>query len=284
MNTSSEISPSSGPYTDHLNKTIMDLYIHEYWIYSISVLFGFPVNSYVIWLIVTGTGNGLAAEFFTLNLSINDILLCMYALISLLRHALNIPLVMWVILTGLVMTCRPLFQCLMCIELYLAVVHPVVFLKFRPLRYRVASSVIVWMVTFGACVVVYIAWRFYLIQFYFYYMLVQPMLFLLVQLFCLVAVLRALKQSGPGERKKDKDENHMKRRAFHLIIIITATMVIMHAPYILLWILNGFVTGNNGIASTVGFACYAVPGLVLPILFLQRVGKLPFKCSHLANA
>ncbi|KAL0163207.1 hypothetical protein M9458_042603, partial [Cirrhinus mrigala] len=32
-------------------------------------LLGFPINSYVIWLVVTGTGNGIAAEFFSLNLS-----------------------------------------------------------------------------------------------------------------------------------------------------------------------------------------------------------------------
>ena len=40
----------------------------------------------------------------------------------------------------------PLFQCCVCAEHYLAVVHPVVFLKFRPPRYRVSCSGLVWFV------------------------------------------------------------------------------------------------------------------------------------------
>ncbi|XDV31836.1 hypothetical protein PO909_002785 [Leuciscus waleckii] len=61
--------------------------------------------------------------------------------------------------SGFVITGRPLFQCLICVERYLAVVHPVTFLK-------------------------------------------------------------ALKQSGPGERRREK-ENCMKRRAFYIILITT---------------------------------------------------------------
>ncbi|KAL1253304.1 hypothetical protein QQF64_017997 [Cirrhinus molitorella] len=113
-----------------------------------------------LWLL-EGTGGGVALEFFNLNLSVCEI--------------------------GLVFTGRPLFQCLICVERYLAVVHPVTFLKYKPLRYRF-------------------------------------LLALSIQLFCLVAVLRALKQSGPGERRRERmEENPMKRRAFHLILISTSS-------------------------------------------------------------
>ncbi len=49
---------------------------------------------------------------------------------------------------GIALTCRPVFQCLISVERYLAVVHPVTFLKFKPLRYRVICSVIVWVASF----------------------------------------------------------------------------------------------------------------------------------------
>ncbi len=49
----------------------------------------------------------------------------------------------------LTITGRPLFQCLMCVERYLAVVHPVIFLKYKPLRYRViCCTVLLWIFIF----------------------------------------------------------------------------------------------------------------------------------------
>ncbi len=52
---------------------------------------------------------------------------------------------------GLGITGRPLFQSLMCVERYLAVVHPVTFLKYKPLRYRVICCTAVWIIVLGSC-------------------------------------------------------------------------------------------------------------------------------------
>ncbi len=52
----------------------------------ITVLLGFPTNSYVIWLTVTGTGNGLAAEFFSLNLAVCEIFVCMESIMALISY------------------------------------------------------------------------------------------------------------------------------------------------------------------------------------------------------
>ncbi|XP_058613450.1 C-C chemokine receptor type 5-like [Onychostoma macrolepis] len=230
MNTSCcEIASTDGSnYFDDFNNTALDIYFREYPIYAISVLLGFPTNFYVIWLIVRGTGNGLAAEFFSLNISISEIILCLHSLTCLLEYTFEIPSIMWPILIGLIITGRPLFQCLMCVEHYLAVVHPVTFLKYKPLRYRVICSVIAWVASFGASVLYYIIWWFILMEYYLYYMLAQQILYLSIQLFCLVAVLRALKQSGPGERVREREEeNHMKRRAFYVILITTVTTVVI---------------------------------------------------------
>ncbi len=41
-----------------------------------------------------------------------------------------------------------------------------------------------------------------------------------------------------------------------------------------------FFTQNSGITFLNAYACYSVSGMVLPFLFLHRVGKLPFiKCK-----
>ncbi|ROL50003.1 SCAN domain-containing protein 3 [Anabarilius grahami] len=195
MNISSEIFPTDGSNSsDHFffNTTEEEIGFNMFsTVHCITVLLGLPVNTYVIWLVVTGTGNGIAAEFFTLNLSICEMFFCMESLLIILSYKFDILWTAVYFLDGVATTSRPLFQCLICVERYLAVVHPVTFLKFKPLRYRF-------------------------------------LLFLSIQLFCCVAVLRALKQSGPGERRrKREEENHIKRRAFYLLLITTVSMVII---------------------------------------------------------
>lgn len=40
-------------------------------------------------------------------------------------------------------------NCAICIERYLAVLHPVTFLKCKPLRYRLACSAVIWLMVFA---------------------------------------------------------------------------------------------------------------------------------------
>ncbi len=101
---------------------------------------------------------------------------------------------------GLGTTGHPLFQCLICVERYLAVVHPVTFLKFKPLRYRVVCSVVVWVASFVSCGVITLFLLSSTAVPLFDLILSKLVTVLSIQLFCCLAVLRALKQSGPGER------------------------------------------------------------------------------------
>ncbi len=183
------------------NNTTSYLDIHTAgWIFSLLVVL--PENAYVIWLIVTGAGNGVAAEFFSLNLSVCEIVLCLQSFLSLVSRAF--PDLWFIVgfLAGFSITGCPLFQCLICVERYLAVVHPVTFLKYKPLRYKVSCSIVAWIMILVSCVFSFLA----VIQFQMYLFmccyLSQGLLTFSIMFFCCVAVLRALKQSGPGERKE----------------------------------------------------------------------------------
>ncbi|XP_056301838.1 uracil nucleotide/cysteinyl leukotriene receptor-like [Danio aesculapii] len=238
---------------------------------SFSFFVGFPTHSYVIWLIVTGKESGLASEFFNLNLSVCEIGICLKSLFVLLSFWFSIFNILQPILTGLVIMGRPLFQCLMCVERYLAVVHPVTFLKYKPLRYRVICCAVSWIITLGSCFVS----MFFLNLTYnsLWLFVLQFFLFNSIQLFCLVAVLRALKQSGPGERKKE--EHHMKRRAFYLILVVTVSMAIIYVPCIGSGLFVIFTQQYIPYLWFTSVACYVLAGFVQPVLFLGRVGKLP---------
>ncbi|XP_057218721.1 C-C chemokine receptor type 8-like [Triplophysa rosa] len=192
----------------------------------INLLFCLPTNSYVMRLIVTGTGSGIVSEFFILNLSFCEIGICVNCLTFVLSTWFRSLSTCELFLIGFSITGRPLFQCLMCVERYLAVVHPVTFLKYKPLRYRVICCTAAWIICLSSC---------FLCMFtldaqyavYVWILTMQLLVFLFIKLFCLSAVLRALKRSGPGERGRERgEENHMKRRAFYLILITTVTTVL----------------------------------------------------------
>ncbi|XP_051537040.1 uncharacterized protein LOC127430950 [Myxocyprinus asiaticus] len=245
----------------------------EFCVYIINFLFGLPTHSYVIWLIITGSG--IAPAFFNLSLSICESCVCLNCLFFALSIWFSSRDISYVaqFLTGLSITGRPLFQCLNCFERYLAVVHPVIFLKFKPLRYRLICSTVAWIICLGSCLLCVsfsvspnhnaLTW-FYSMQF---------LLFFSIQLFCCLAVLRALKQSGPGERGREReDENHMKRKAFYFILITTVNVVIIYVPLI---ILGFFIIltqqYSQGLLFT-GLICYVLAGFVQPRV--PRVEKL----------
>ncbi|XP_042567358.1 C-C chemokine receptor type 8-like [Cyprinus carpio] len=247
-------------------------------LYSISLLFGLPINSYVLWLIITGTGSGVT--FFNLNLSICEICNCLNSLLSIIDSCIwfsHLKTLTWFLL-GLGITGRPLFQCLMCVERYLAVVHPVTFLKYKPLRYRAICCTAAWLITLVSCTCcLFTLFSHYIVYLWFFSL--QFLLFLSIQLFCLVTVLRALKQSGPGEKeKKREEENHIKRRAFNLILITTVTMIIIYAPFSISAFIVILSQQYLKELFYFGYICFALAGFVQPVLYLHRVGKLSYLC------
>ncbi|XP_058613447.1 C-C chemokine receptor type 5-like [Onychostoma macrolepis] len=129
--------------------TILDICV-----YSIHFLFGLLTNCYVLWLIINRAGGGIASEFFRINQCICEIVFCLNSLFCLICYDypwLSRLLELTWFLVGLGFTGRPLFQSLICVERYLAVVHPVTFLKFKPLRYRVICCTVAWIITLGSC-------------------------------------------------------------------------------------------------------------------------------------
>ncbi|XP_056587672.1 somatostatin receptor type 1-like [Triplophysa dalaica] len=258
--------------TPPLNKDVNTMEIS---MMSIQILFGFPTQSYVIWLIIKGTGNGITMEFFLLNSAVCEILVCLYCLMLILSKLWLSFILFGLFLQGLLFAGRALFQCLICVERYLAVVHPVIFLKYKPLRYRVMCCTSVWLFCLGSCFFCVFSLMSFNTNAQAWFFSILFLVLLPIQLFCLSAVLRALKQSGPGEKGSEREkENQMKRRAFYLILITTVNMVFMYAPFIF----TGFFTiVTQAYVQAVwipAMVSYGVGGYLQPVLYLHRCGKL----------
>ncbi|XP_050948625.1 C-C chemokine receptor type 8-like [Labeo rohita] len=263
--------------TNSTTNSVSPLYMLEMCLHGFNFLVGLPTHSYVIWLIIVGSGS--AFEFIILNLSVSEIGYCLNAVVTLLSFWFPRLLTLNQFLVGLIITGRPLFQCLICVERYLAVVHPVTFLKYKPLRYKVIGCTAAWILILGSCVIC----MFTIISHstvYMWFFLIQFLLFFSIQLFCLVTVLRALKQTGPGERRrKRKEENNKMRRVIYLILITTATLVVLYVP-LTLTAVHSIVT--KVMIQDVWFSaviCYVLAGFVQPVLYLNQSGKLSCLCS-----
>jgi len=273
-------STTPGASTNSTTPSIFLVGYLEMCVFSINFLFGLPTHSYIAWLIITGTGSGVASEIFIFNLSVCEIGNCLDLLVFVLLNWISVLGPLALFFQGLSIAGRPLFQCLMCVERYLAVVHPVTFLKYKPLRYRVICCTVAWIIILCSCLVCMITLMLNNVNAHTWFFLMQFLLFLSIQLFCLVAVLRALKQSGPGERGRErKEENHMKRRAFHIILITTVNIVFTYIPIIISGVFVILMNGYHWTYWAPGLVCFVLASFVQPVLYLHRSGKLSGFCS-----
>lgn len=249
--------------------------------YAINLILGLPTNGYVVWLIVTGAGRAVVSDLYALNMAVSEILYCLSNVLGIFEKYVSEHVVLEKIhyfCYGLINTSRPLFQCCVCVERYLAVVHPVVFLKYKLLRYKMLCSGLVWLTVLASCSSnIFLTYEIYL-----YFYLIMVLVLFSVKVFCCLAVLRALIQPGPAQGNRErKGTNHVKRKAFRVILFILVAMIVHYLPSLVEVILSiHFKTATWNIhvysAKMISFYFILISGFVHPFLYLHRVGKLPF--------
>lgn len=244
----------------------------------INIILGLPANMCVMWLILAGPGDK-AAEMLSLNQAVCELAICMANVVSLI--AINIGhnvanfTYLWYAIRfslGFMFSGRPLFMSCVCFERYLAVVHPVAFLKYKLLRYRLAGTVISWLTVLVCCIT--LVW-------------VPPpaihyacfgvaLTWFLVQLFCCVETLRGLVRPRPGEGNRESNGvNSAKLKAVRIIIIITVSGAFTYLPYIISIILFGCsLKEYSSHLSCIATYIALVTGFIPPLLYIYRTGKL----------
>ena len=98
------------------------------------IVVGLPANLWVMWLITHGTKDSLAAELFHLHSAFCETLFLLGSpllLYCIFGPAGSGPVVPFLVneFWALILFGRPLFQCCICVERYLAVVHHLTFIR-----------------------------------------------------------------------------------------------------------------------------------------------------------
>ncbi|XP_054609366.1 uncharacterized protein LOC129168294 [Dunckerocampus dactyliophorus] len=163
-------------------------------------LLGFPSNLWLVWIILkrrSKFGSILLTDFFPFSLALIHLSFHLMVPLLFFNHfflrSFLLMALMAVIISSM-MILKPLLLCLVCVESYLAVVRPLDFLRFRALKYRwgaLAATCCLNLVFAGSSVI--------------HYSIISVstifLAVLAVDTFCSVAVLKALKQTPPGDRQ-----------------------------------------------------------------------------------
>lgn len=214
-----------------------------------------PANGRALWLMMSSS-NFLTEkmDLFKFSLLINDFVLGLA--ISVVIPGLYLfhqtAQSIWGFSIGLIVVGKPLFQCMICLERYLAVLHPHTFLRYRPLRYRTAISALACLVV-TACCCLRIALclttnehgialnRFYAAEFLF---------LLVVDLFCCVSILWVL------YRPRICKGNPVKKKAFNTVVTVQISMMCCYMPSVYGVAMNSSMgEGRYCVLYTSGFCC-----------------------------
>lgn len=232
-----------------------------------------PVNIYILQLIISK--QWITTEFYSFQEAIFEIIICLQDVLGIAVYFSADPYLFKIrrFFVGFIVTGRPCLLAVICVERYLAITKPVVYLRLKPLKFKLVLSGLIWLVTLLFC------WGSIFMSSEFHKLLLAQMAaWCVVKLYCCGATLVALRQPGPGDGVRQREGmSAAKRKAFRIILVITASVIFTYVPLMIINYLKHFLTEELFLnILNVGYSCTAFAGFVQSLLFIQRCGKLPF--------
>lgn len=171
------------------------------------------------------------------------------------------------------------FNILTCLERYLAVVHPIIYMRLKKERghkIRNITTGCVWLLCLGVTGLVFEERSSLIFE------LCLLIAFIIIMSFCSLSVLCVLIRQRPGEKGGNRERiDQSKRRAFDTIMAILVALL-MRCIMNLVWTVKTLQGGSSSCVSLVFGVWFNVPGsLALPLLFLRRAGAITcWKRNH----
>lgn len=224
-------------------------------------------------------GSGVAvshSDFFTYNLILTDLFSLTGFVLTCCGIIAVLPLMalVGIYILSLSLFAHSFLDILICVERYLAVVHPITYRNLKNakgIQLRTATIGFVWLLSALEIGLLSVTGKIYTAG----VLITFTVASLIVVSFCSVAVLCTLIHPGPGKRTQTVDQS--KLRAFYTILTIVALMMIRIGSNVFSSVYYG--TGQTDEDQK----CYLIlfllwtclpTSLLPPVLFLQRTGNI----------
>ncbi|KAK5852031.1 hypothetical protein PBY51_023537 [Eleginops maclovinus] len=239
----------------------------------INMFLGIPANIMVLWLIHRNKGDSSTSDIFISHLAISDVLFCLIPPLELANIVFLTTSSTWYVLRFFygIKDSSPLLLSCICLDRYMAVVHPIIFTELKDQNHRAILAIIVWIITLAYAAAKCVG-NIFNFEKVFTAMILTAFAFMV---FCNIAILWALRQSGPG-----RDEMHpVKKRAFKMVLIILAIIVFNYFPPVALFPFQDYFSPDV-------FRCYIhyfafglmdFSSSIQPMLYLS---KEKLNCCH----
>ncbi|KAK9535200.1 hypothetical protein VZT92_007595 [Zoarces viviparus] len=290
LNTTADINATAKPFSvfDGCEGLVEGIHF-DLTIQCINVVVGIPANLLVIAILIQNRKNPTTSDLFLGCLAFMD----SYFGAMTPLHFLNLyywhSKAVWSALKfsyGVKDTSGPLFLSCICLDRFVAVLFPIMFGQFKPIKYRLSLSVLVLCLTFAysAAKVVGGLPNFEKV---FTYEILAAFVWMML---CNVCILWGLKKS----RGAGKDEMHpMKKKAFKMVLSLLYIIVFNYLPPVALFPFEDHYSPDvfRCYVQPVGFAFLNISSTTQPLVYLSRLEKLPFlsdtcvkKCCNCVSA
>ncbi|KAM4719245.1 proteinase-activated receptor 3 [Anableps anableps] len=231
-----------------------------------NMFLGIPANSIVLWLIHKNKGDSSTSDIFIIHLAVLDILFCLIPPLELANLVFLTSSSTWYVLRFFygIKDFSPLFLSCICLDRYIAVIHPIIFTKIKDHQHRLMLAILVWLIILAYASAKCVG---NIVKFdkVFTVMILVTFAFMV---FCNLAILWALQQSGPG-----RDVMHpVKKRAFKMVLIILAIIVFNYFPPVALFPFKEYFSPDvfQCYIHYVAFGLMDFSSTIQPMLYLSK--------------
>ncbi|KAM6985079.1 hydroxycarboxylic acid receptor 2 [Aplochiton taeniatus] len=232
----------------------------------INMFLGIPANIMVLWLLQKNKKDSSTSDIFILHLAVLDIFFCLIPPLEFANIVYLTTSSTWYVLRFFygIKDASPLFLSCICLDRYMAVLHPIIFTRLKDRRHRAVLAVVMWLITLAyaaaKCVGTIVNF-----EKVFTVMILAAFAFMF---FCNASILWALRKSGPG-----RDEMHpVKKRAFKMVLIIQAITVINYFPPVALFPFQSYFSPDvfKCYIHYIAFGFMDISSSIQPVLYLSK--------------
>ncbi|KAJ7987323.1 hypothetical protein DPEC_G00337530 [Dallia pectoralis] len=261
------LNSSIGDQTVYEQCTSMPAVLHFYLaLQFVNMFLGIPANFMVLWLLYKNKSDSTTSNIFILQLAVLDTFFCLILPLELANIVHLTTSSTWYVLRFFygVKDSSPLFLSCICLDRYMAVLHPITFTHLKDRCHRGVLAAIMWLVTLvyaiGKCVGNIVNF-----EKVFTVMILTAFVFMV---FCNVSILFTLWQSRPGRGKV----HPVKKRAFKMVLIILAIIVFNYFPPVALFPFQRYFSADVYLCYIhyIAFGFMDISSSIQPVLYLSR--------------